>query len=310
MKKKAASEIMETPVSEMSDKDLEPSKLTSAVLDLERIEKNLYRSSEHWTEFQSKQLYGGLVVCQGMVAASKTVRPELHINSLHCYFVRRGNSEIPVVYQVENLRDGRSFSTRTVHAIQNGQSILIMIVSFHIKEDSPFNYQHTMPDVPPPEKLLSINDIIEKYLSGATENVKSKIREVEGSGIMLEYRHIDVEVLLRKQAKEPRRLLWVRVRGYLGGDENVHRCAAAFISDSFIAWTSYMPHRHIRLGQITSLDHSMWFHAPFRADEWMLYELDSPKTGASRGMSFGRLWTQDGTLVASISQECLMRPKL
>ncbi|XP_022080236.1 acyl-coenzyme A thioesterase 8-like isoform X3 [Acanthaster planci] len=300
---------MRTPSAD-ADGDSEPSRLSSAVLDIERIEHNLYRASEHWREFRAKQLYGGLVVCQAMVAASKTVQPELHINSLHCYFIRKGNPEIPVVYQVESLRDGRSFSTRTVHAIQNGKTILMMIVSFHVKEESPYNHQATMPEVPSPENLLSVDDLIEKYLSHASDEVKTRIRSLEGSGVMVEYRHADVETILTKNSLQPRRLLWVRVRGTLGGDENIHRCAAAYVSDAFLAWTAYMPHSHIQLGQITSLDHSIWFHAPFRADEWMLYEMESPRTCASRGMSFGRLWRRDGTLVASISQECLMRPKI
>ncbi|XP_022080281.1 acyl-coenzyme A thioesterase 8-like [Acanthaster planci] len=302
---------MGTPVADMGDDNSEPSKFPSSVLDIERIEHNLYRASDHWGEFESKQLYGGLVVSQALVAASKTVQPELNINSLHCYFTHKGNPQVPVLYRVESLRDGRSFSTRTVHAIQNGQTILVMIVSFHAKEESPFNHQATMPQVPLPENLLSVSDLVDKYFSAVSEEVKTKIRRIDGSGSMLEYRHVDAKaVLMRQTPADPRCLVWVRVKGTLGGDERVHRCAAAYISDVFLAWTAYMPHRHIRKGLIASLDHSVWFHAPFRADEWMLYEIDSPKTGASRGMSFGRLWRRDGTLVVSTSQECVMRPKL
>ncbi|XP_033626618.1 acyl-coenzyme A thioesterase 8-like [Asterias rubens] len=290
----------------------QPSKLIEAVLDLERIDHNLYRANDHWKEFRSKRLYGGQVVSQAMVAASKTVQPQFHIHSLHCYFTRKGNTDIPVLYQVENLRDGKSYATRLVHAIQEGKTILIMVLSFHVREESPFHHQIKMPKVPFPEELPTLNELMnQNHFSRASEKWKAKIQEVEGSGQLLEYRHIDVANILGNKSAKAHRFIWARVLGHLDDShENIHRCSAAFISDSFIAWTAYMPHKNIRLGQIASLDHNIWFHAPFKADEWMLYELESPKTGAGRGMALGRIWRRDGVLAATIAQEILLRPQL
>lgn len=292
------------------DKDLR-SVLVDTILNLEQLEPCLYRSVHHWKTL-TKRLYGGQVIGQSLVAASNTVSPHLHVHSLHCYFLRFGSTKEPVLYKVNPIRDGKSFATRSVQASQDGQVIFTMMTSFHKNEESPFKHQHSMPSVPKPDALMSDQELIDKYIkpSPLPDQVKTLFQKQLSREITMEFRRIDPVRLLMRASTEPQMKIWVKAKGNIGEDMRMHQCVAAYISDYFLALTATLPFRNIGIGQLASLDHSMWFHSPFRTDQWMLYDCESPRTGSARGLSSGRLWSEDGTLVATVAQEAVLRPKL
>ncbi|XP_043946156.1 acyl-coenzyme A thioesterase 8 [Protopterus annectens] len=249
---------------------------------------------------------------QALVAAAKSVSDEVHAHSLHCYFVRAGDPKIPVLYQVDRTRDGKSFCVRSVKAIQHGQPIFICQASFQKTQPSPIQHQFTMPTVPSPTELLTNEQLINKYLRdpNLAEKYRIGLNKMLAQEVPIEIKPVNPPNLYGKVPQEPKQLFWVRARGYIGEcDMKLHCCVAAYISDYAFLSTALLPHVQHSVRFVVSLDHSMWFHAPFRSDEWMLYECESPWAGGSRGLVCGRLWRQDGVLAASCAQEGVFRER-
>ncbi|XP_070295900.1 acyl-coenzyme A thioesterase 8 [Salvelinus sp. IW2-2015] len=223
-----------------------------------------------------------------------------------------GDPKVPVLYQVERTRDGRSFSVRSVKAIQHGQPILICQASFHSNQPSPLQHQFTMPSVPPPEDLLTVEELIQLYLSkpDLAEKAKRGLNKLLADEVPIEIKPVNPPDFYRGVAMEPNKLYWVRARGHIGkGDMKLHCCVAAYVSDYSFLDTALLPYPGQRATFSASLDHAMWFHNTFRADEWMLYETESSWAGGSRGLVQGRLWRRDGVLAASCAQEGVLRVK-
>ncbi|XP_068171878.1 acyl-coenzyme A thioesterase 8 [Antennarius striatus] len=305
--KPAEDEDSETPPAPY-EQDLR-SVLVTSVLNLEKLDVDLYRGTHHWVP-RSQRLFGGQIVGQALVAAAKSVSDNLYVHSLHCYFVRGGDPKIPVLYQVERTRDGRSFTVRSVKAIQHGHPILICQVSFHMLQESPLQHQFTMPAVPQPEELLNVEELIQHYLSkpDITENLKRGLNKLLADDVPIEIKPVNPPFFHRRNATEPKQMFWVRARGYIGeGSMKLHCCVAAYVSDYAFLGTALLPYSNYRSRFVASLDHAMWFHNTFRSDEWMLYECESPWAGGSRGLVQGRLWRRDGVLAVSCSQEGVLR---
>ena len=275
------------------------------ILDLETIEVNMFRGRSPKTRWQ--RVFGGQVIGQAMVASCRTVEGRMP-HSLHCYFILPGDPQIPIVYEVERLRDGKSYSTRRVTAIQHGHAIFSMIVSFHAEEEDSFNHQDPMPDVPPPDKLtaeeLSKHPIIEK--------MPDFIRRYYESDRPIELRPVEFQRYAGEKIPEGRINFWIRTAAKLPDDPALHMCALAYASD-FSLLDSIMARygRTLFDGQAmaASLDHAMWFHRPFRADEWLLYSQDSPSAQNGRGLARGLIFKPDGTLVATVAQEGSVRER-
>ncbi|MCJ8744597.1 hypothetical protein PDJAM_G00120480 [Pangasius djambal] len=285
--------------------------LVTSVLNLEKLDTDLYRGKHHWVP-RSQRLFGGQIVGQALVAAAKSVSDDLYAHSLHCYFVRAGDPKVPVLYQVERTRDGRSFCVRSVKAIQHGQPILICQASFHKLQPSPLEHQFTMPSVPPPDALLTVEELIQQYLSdpNVAENTKQGLNKILADEVPIEVKPVNPPDTYKRVPMEPKALFWVRSKGHIGeADMKLHCCVAAYVSDYSFLSTTLLPYPQYRTQFLASLDHTMWFHNKFRADEWMLYECESPWAGGSRGLVQGRLWRQDGVLAASCAQEGVLRVK-
>ncbi|XP_068450893.1 acyl-coenzyme A thioesterase 8 [Clinocottus analis] len=285
--------------------------LVTSVLNLEELDVDLYRGTHHWVP-RSQRLFGGQIVGQALVAAAKSVGDNLFAHSLHCYFVRAGDPKVPVLYQVDRTRDGRSFAVRSVKAIQRGQPILTCQASFHMLQPSPLQHQFTMPPVPWPEDLLTVEELIRLYLSkpDLAETSKQGLNKLLANEVPIEIKPVNPSALHRRAASEPKKLFWVRARGHIGeGNMKLHCCVAAYVSDFAFLDTALLPYPDYRAHFSASLDHAMWFHSTFRTDEWMLYECESPWAGGSRGLVQGRLWRRDGVLAASCSQEGVLRVK-
>nr|XP_060627784.1 acyl-coenzyme A thioesterase 8 [Anolis sagrei ordinatus] len=291
-------------------KDLR-SVLVTSVLNLEQLDLDLFRGRHYWVPV-TKRLFGGQIVGQALVAAAKAVSDDVHVHSLHCYFVRAGDPTVPVLYQVERTRTGRSFSVRSVKAIQHGMPILTCQASFQAAQPSPIQHQFHMPDVPFPEELLTQEELIHKYLQDPNllERYRQGLTKMLAQEIPIEMKPVNPPDVFRRSQQEPKQLVWVRARGHIGEcDMKLHCCVAAYISDYALLATALLPHRHHQVGFMASLDHSLWFHAPFRADHWMLYECESPWAGGCRGLVQGRLWRRDGVLAATCAQEGVIRVK-
>ncbi|XP_020774234.1 acyl-coenzyme A thioesterase 8 [Boleophthalmus pectinirostris] len=285
--------------------------LVTSVLNLETLDVDLYRGTHHWVP-NTQRLFGGQIVGQALVAAAKSVGDSLFAHSLHCYFVRAGDPKVPVLYQVERIRDGRSFSVRSVKAIQHGKPIFICQASFHLLQSSPLEHQFTMPVVPPPEDLPSVEELIQFYLNkpDLTENLRRGLNKLLASEVPIEIKPISPSTFNRATITEPKLIFWVRARGFIGeGNMKLHCCVAAYVSDYAFLSTALLPYPKHRVLFSASLDHAMWFHSTFRSDEWMLYECESPWAGGSRGLVHGRMWRRDGVLAASCSQEGVLRVK-
>ncbi|XP_069570976.1 acyl-coenzyme A thioesterase 8 [Brachyistius frenatus] len=285
--------------------------LVTSVLNLEKLDVDLYRGTHHWVP-RNQRLFGGQIVGQALVAAAKSVGDSLYAHSLHCYFVRAGDPKVPVLYQVDRTRDGRSFTVRSVKAIQHGQPILICQASFHMPQPSPLQHQFTMPVVPQPEDLLTVEELIHFQLSqpDLAENAKRGLNKLLANEVPVEIKPVNPANFQRLNAAGPRRLFWARARGHIGeGNMKLHSCVAAYVSDFALLGTALLPYPKYRAQFAASLDHAMWFHNTFRSDEWMLYECESPWAGSSRGLIQGRVWRRDGVLAASCSQEGVLRVK-
>jgi acyl-CoA thioesterase-2 len=274
------------------------------LLDLEPIEVNLFRGKS--PESRVRRVFGGQVIAQGLVAACRTVENRLP-HSLHAYFILGGDPSVPIIYEVGRLRDGRSFTTRRVTAIQHGQAIFSMIVSFHNNEDG-YDHQIGMPDVPPPEDID-----VEKMLRDApADEIPASLRRILTNRDGVEIRPTSLDRYLSNAEPRDAYAVWMRANLPIGDDPAMHQSVMAYISDMGLLDVSLARyHTSIFKGEISaaSLDHAIWFHRQFRADEWLLYSQDSPNANGGRGLTRGSFFRRDGTLVASVAQEGLIRRK-
>ncbi|ATR84854.1 acyl-CoA thioesterase II [Pseudomonas sp. FFUP_PS_473] len=273
------------------------------LLSLEAIEENLFRGRSQDLGF--RQLYGGQVLGQSLSAATQTVEEARHVHSLHGYFLRPGDASMPVVYSVDRVRDGGSFSTRRVTAIQKGQPIFTCSASFQYDEEG-FEHQAQMPDVVGPENLPSEVEIAERM----AEHIPEQLREKLLCAKPIEVRPVTEKDPFNPQPGDPIKYAWFRADGNLADSPALHKYILAYASDFGLLTTSLMPHGksvwHKDM-QLASLDHALWFHGNLRADDWLLYAMDSPWAGNARGFSRGNIFNRAGQLVASSCQEGLIR---
>ncbi len=273
------------------------------LLTLERIEENLFRGASQDLGFP--QLFGGQVLGQVISAASQTVDAARHVHSLHGYFLRPGDSHQPVVYDVDRVRDGGSFSTRRVSAIQKGQTIFTGIASFQADENG-YEHQLAMPDVAGPDELPSEWDLLHKLSPLVPERVMEKLRRPKP----IEIRPVTVQDPANPQPIEPVRHLWFRADGALPANPALHKYLLAYASDFSFIGTALQPHgvsSWSKFIQLASLDHAIWFHREVKIDDWLLYSIDSPWAGNARGFARGSIFNRQGQLVASVAQEGLIR---
>ena len=272
------------------------------LLELERLEDNYFRGESR--DIGSRRVFGGQVLGQALSAASYTVE-DLKVHSLHAYFLRAGDVGAPILYEVDRARNGRSFSNRRVVAVQHGRPIFNMTASFQKPEEG-IEHQPRVPDVPPPEELAELRDVP----AASMQNVPQKMRRYLKRARPIEMRPVESVDILTRAPRKPYRHLWVRTVDDLPDDSDLHRNLLAYISDYQLVGTTILPHG-IRWEQdnvqMTSLDHAMWFHRPFRADRWLLYSMESPNAAGARGLATGRFFDENGTLVASTAQEGLIR---
>jgi len=275
------------------------------ILDLEPLEVNLFRGHSPQTGWQ--RVFGGQVIGQALMAAQRTIEVGRIVHSLHAYFMRPGDPSVPIIYQVERIRDGSSFNTRRVVAIQHGKAIFALSCSFQIEEPG-FDHQAAMPDVPPPEKLLGEQQIKDQYLAHAPTAIR-KYWERERP---IEIRPVSLKHYFSNEKLEPRQDVWVRATGPVPDDRLYQAAVLAYLSDMTLLDTSLYAHGTSIFDQtlqVASLDHSMWFHRPDRLDDWLLYTQDSPSASGARGLTRGSLFTRSGVLIASVAQEGLIRKK-
>jgi acyl-CoA thioesterase II len=274
------------------------------ILDLEPLEVNLFRGRSPQVGWQ--RVFGGQVIGQALVAACRTVDGRL-AHSMHAYFLLAGDPKVPIIYEVERTRDGKSFSTRLVKAIQHGQPIFTMSVSFHNNEPG-FDHQAKMPDVPMPEDLPSESEIRERILPQMPDPVR-KYYERERP---IELRPVEFERYRGKKFEDGRFNVWIRTTGKLPDDPAIHQCVLSYASDMTLLDTALVPHGRTLFEKefmAASLDHALWLHRPFRADDWLLYAQDSPNLHGGRGFARGLIFRRDGTLAASVAQEGLVRER-
>ncbi|MDY7225208.1 acyl-CoA thioesterase II [Hyalangium rubrum] len=275
------------------------------LLKLEPIEENLFRGRSQDLGF--RQLFGGQVLGQSLSAASQTLGAERHVHSIHGYFLRPGDASLPVVYTVDRVRDGGSFSTRRVVAIQKGQPIFTMMASFQGQEGG-FSHQAKMPEVPGPEGLPSDIELLRRHAHRIPEHLREKFLGDKP----IEMRPVAYYDPFEPKSSEPLRHVWFRANGSLPEDPQVHRYVLAYASDFNLLTTAMQPHGASFVNpkmQIASLDHALWFHGELLMNEWLLYSMDSPWAGNSRGLARGHVFTRDGRLVASVAQEGLIRER-
>jgi acyl-CoA thioesterase-2 len=273
------------------------------LLALERLDRDLFRGRSQ--DLGWGAIFGGQVLGQALSAAAQTVVEDRVVHSLHAYFVRAGDVRQPIIYQVDRLRDGKSFSTRRVVAVQEGEAIFSLAASFQVHEEG-FDHQSTMPDVPPPDALRSERDMA---LAIAAE-LPEPMRAVATAERPIEIRPVDPRDPLHPRVTAPQRHLWYRTIDKLPDDPALHRYMLAYASDFSFLGTAMDPHGVSWLVpgiHVASLDHVMWFHRPFRMDEWLLYVVDSPSASGARGLVRGQFFDRAGLLVASCAQEGLIR---
>ena len=271
------------------------------ILDLERIEDNLFRGESH--DIGAPQVFGGQVLGQALMAATRTVEPERRVHSLHSYFLRRGDLSVPIVFEVDRSRDGGSFTSRRVVAIQHGQPILTMSASFQVAE-SGLEHQAQMPNAPPPESLRDLAELEAEMIERMPQKLTGYLRNQRP----FEFRAVSPEDFLTREKQPASKLVWFRVIGELPDDQALHRCLLTYVSDYHLLTTATMPHGvHFLELQMASIDHAIWFHRDLRVDDWLLYAMESPSASGARGFSRGAIYARDGALVASVAQEGLMR---
>jgi acyl-CoA thioesterase-2 len=274
------------------------------ILDLEQLELNLFRGRSPQVGWQ--RVFGGQVIGQALVAATRTVEG-LPPHSMHAYFLLAGDPKVPIIYEVDRIRDGKSFTTRRVVAIQHGHAIFSMSVSFHADEEG-LDHQMKMPDVPKPEALPSDAEIKERILPQLPEAVR-RYYERERP---IELRPVEFGRYVGKKPEDGRFNVWIRTTSQLPDDPAIHRCVLAYASDLTLLDTALLAHQRSvfdRNIMAASLDHALWIHRPFRADQWLLYTQDSPNLHGARGFARGLMFAADGTLIASVAQEGLLRER-
>ena len=275
-----------------------------ALLDLEPLEHNIYRGRNR--DIGSGRVYGGQVLAQALVAARRTIDEERTAHSLHGYFILPGDIHAPIVYFVDRLRDGKSFTTRQVTAIQHGRAIFNMSASFQVAEDDGPDHQAEMPDVPPPEELPRELDLIR----GMADRIPEPLRAVYTQDRPIDFRPVSPVDPFQPERRAPARHVWFRADGEVPDDTLAHQATLAYASDYGLLGTALLPHGlsfQMRRLQAATLDHALWLHRPFRADEWLLYSTDAPSASGARGFTRGSIFTRDGRLVASTAQEGLLR---
>ena len=271
------------------------------LLDLERIELDLFRGRQPLVSGQ--RVFGGQVAAQALVAAARTVPEDRPVHSLHAYFLRPGDPSVPIVYEVDRIRDGRSFTTRRVVAVQHGRAIFNLQASFHLREEG-FSHQDPMPSVPTAESLPRLQE----HLRPLGDDLPEYYRRPRP----LDLRYVGEPPLVARRRGETsdRTTVWMRADGRMPDDPVLHVCVVAYASDITLLETTVRVHGlSWGTGDVAgaSLDHAMWFHEPFRADEWWLYDQQAPWTGSGRGLARGGIWAADGRRVASVVQEGLVR---
>jgi acyl-CoA thioesterase-2 len=275
-----------------------------ALLDLEPLEVNLFRGRSPQSGWQ--RVFGGQVIGQALVAALRTVenRPA---HSLHAYFMLPGDPKVPIIYEVDRIRDGKSFATRRVVAIQHGRAIFTTAISFH-QDESGLSHQARMPDVPKPEDLPSEAEIKARTLPMMPETVRRYFERERP----IELKPVEFSRYLGVKSEEAKFNVWIRTTGKLPDDRAIHQCVLAYASDMTLLDAALVPHGRTVFEKsimAASLDHALWFHRPFRADDWLLYAQDSPNLSGARGFSRGLIFARDGTLVASVAQEGMLRER-
>jgi acyl-CoA thioesterase-2 len=272
------------------------------VMTLERLELDLFRGESR--DIGSPQVFGGQVLGQALMAATATVENRV-VNSLHAYFLRRGDFNAPIVYEVDRARDGNHFSTRRIVAIQHGAQIFNMAASFQSAE-SGIEHQLAMPDVPAPEELPTFEEQVRDLLPHLPASMRRALEQKRP----FEFRPVHAPSFLKPQKYPPLKQMWFRAVAKLPDDEALHRCLLAYASDFHLLDTAVMPHALTLTSPqlvIASIDHAMWFHREVRVDDWLLYATDSPSASGARGFARGSIFSRDGRLVASASQEGLVR---
>jgi acyl-CoA thioesterase II len=275
-----------------------------AILDIETLEENLFRGVSPQVGWQ--RVFGGQVIGQALVAAYRTVEGR-SAHSLHCYFLRPGDPALPIIYSVDRIRDGGSFSTRRVVAVQHGQAIFSMAASFH-KQEEGLAHQMKMPDVPLPESLPSEAELKQLLIDRLPPQVRSYWERERP----IEIRPVDLTRYLSPEKRTATQQVWIRATGDLGPDLPLNQCVLAYASDFTLLDTALIAHGRFIFDptlMLASLDHSVWFHRAFRVDDWLLYAQDSPSSGGGRAFCHGTLFARSGELVASTTQEGLLRER-
>lgn len=275
-----------------------------SILDLETLEHNLFRGRSPKTGWQ--RVFGGQVIGQALVAAQRTVEPQRHVHSLHCYFMRPGDPAIPIIYEVDRIRDGGSFTTRRVLAIQHGHAIFSLSASFQADEEG---LEHQIPlkeGIPGPEGLIGDKEFGETYSHMAPQHIRGYFERERP----VEMRPVSIKHYITRERLPPEQNVWMRVTGKMPDDRALQAAILAYISDMTLLDGSLYPHGRSVFDkdiQAASLDHAMWFHRPNRLDDWLLYAQDSPNASGGRGFNRGAFYTRAGELVASTAQEGLIR---
>ncbi len=275
------------------------------ILDLEQLDDNVFRGMSPQDGWQ--RVYGGQVLGQALMAAIRVVPATRLAHSLHAYFLIGGDPKHPILYEVERTRDGGSFSTRRVKATQHGRMIFVMGVSFQDPEPG-FDHAAQMPKVPGPDELKSANEVFAALIERLPENMRaywSRERPID-------MRPVDLSRYMKREARDPTQYIWLKPNGELPDDTAIHQSMLAYASDFTLLDTALIAHAKLLFDpdmQLASLDHALWFHRPFRWDDWVIYAQDSPSASGSRGFCRGSIYTRDGKLIASTVQEGLMRQR-
>ena len=275
------------------------------LLDLESLEVNIYRGRNR--DIGTGRVFGGQVLAQALVAARRTVGEPREAHSLHGYFILPGDLAAPIVYFVDRLRDGSSFSTRQVTAIQHGRAIFNLSASFQIAEEG-YEHQTPMPNVPPPERLVNELDLIR----GMADRIPESLRNVITQDRPIDFRPVSPIDPFHPEKREPVRHVWLLANDRVADDPLIQQAVLAYATVYRLLGTALLPHGLAPRSpaiQLATLDHAFWAHRPFRADDWLLYAMDSPAAAGARGFTRGAFYTRDGELVASVAQEGLMRPR-
>ncbi|KAI8637624.1 thioesterase-like superfamily-domain-containing protein [Parasitella parasitica] len=294
-------------------------KMRNAV-DVQLIDTNLYMSKELWLPWGARGAFGGQVVAQALRAAWDTVDEDFFVHSLHAYFILACSVEIPVIYSIQRIREGKSYATRTVTATQKGKAIFICSCSFVKADDSvTLSHQTLMPQTVDPETLTSDIEVLKNTLAiteSISENVKKTTQKRLEEDLAIDSRAVKTlspqQVITGRVEPSPHSQRWFKTRGSLNDDMKLHACIIAYASDSGFITTAAAAHGHLinsrGLGMLASLDHSIWFHYPAaRADTWLLYDVQSPQADNGRAIVFGKIYSQNGTLVATTAQEGILR---